>query len=69
MVIAKGKAIHKIKCLNLCANTKEEAIERYKSVKSSFMWDFNYPESQDFFEFAGAFGGFEFNDSEHFQRQ
>jgi len=69
MVIVKSKALHKIKALNLCANTKLGAVENYNAAKSSFVWDFTYQQSQDYFEFAGAFGGFPFNDSEHYQRQ
>lgn len=62
MVIVKSKALHKIKALNLCANTKLGAVENYNAAKSSFVWDFTYQQSQDYFEFAGAFGGFPFND-------
>ena len=69
MIMVKSKALHKIKALNLCANTKQEAAERYKTAKTSFVWDFTYPQAQDYFEYAGAFGGFPFNDSEHYQRQ
>ena len=69
MLMVKSKALHKIKALNLCANTKPEAAERYKAAKSSFVWDFTYPQTQDYFDYAGAFGGFPFNDSEHYQRQ